>query len=306
MAHLVGLAENGRQSEKLRDEVCRAPSSFLLSLPRGGYTAARTVGARTSIPMTDFHLKRIRDSRRILRAQSDDSADLQAEDTDDEAAFLKLALTTMSAAMRSLESQIEDEKLQSCEAILVAVVTLDDHPNVHAMAVLERSELNQGVGVEVRYGPRRRPVAKDTQWARERKRLDDMRHADVDETILADENGRMLEGATSNLFMLMDDGLYTAPSVVLPGHIRDAIIEICPKLDIPVHLVAVHPDTRAMWRGAFLTNGKRIIHWIRLFKFPERSDLDDFPLKKNPLVDDLEAALVSQLLSTAKPLPPPL
>lgn len=138
---------------------------------------------------------------------------------------------------------------------------------------------------------------------RERKRLEDVRLSDVSETILADQHENLLEGATSNFFVLMEDILYTAPDVILPGHLRDVIIyRICPDLNIPVRLQAPHPDTTSKWQAAFLTNAKRVPDWIYTIKFPENHHRTDLHLPHHPTIDLIHNRILSLLNNTSDPI----
>lgn len=170
MAARVGLARDGVVLEGPspevagNSEVVGKPISFIKSLPRGAYTAARTAKLRRAIFALEFHKKRLIDSYRILMAEDTSELDITTEKSPTEEEFLRVAVDSMRAALTGLEQVLESEEEKGCEAMVTVVVTLTDHPTVYAMATLLPGMSPNGVAVEVREGPRHRPKAKDTQW----------------------------------------------------------------------------------------------------------------------------------------------
>ncbi|SNZ17345.1 branched chain amino acid aminotransferase apoenzyme [Natronoarchaeum philippinense] len=78
----------------------------------------------------------------------------------------------------------------------------------------------------------------------------------ADEALLRDADGRVAEGATSNVFFVGDDGLHT-PSLggpVLPGITRSVVIELAESAEIPIHEGRYTPDDVRNAEEAFLTN----------------------------------------------------
>lgn len=71
----------------------------------------------------------------------------------------------------------------------------------------------------------------------------------ADEALLTDAAGHVLEGAASNVFAVVDDTLITPPVAagLLPGVTRSVVLELAPRLGLPVR-ESVLPA--AAWRGA--------------------------------------------------------
>ncbi len=125
--------------------------------------------------------------------------------------------------------------------------------------------------------PRPRPDIKDISWIRERRDLESRaasaagRFPDAIccDALLSTENGLLLEGMITNIFVVVATPasttglstcykLQTAPeSMVLAGVARRQVIEACGSLGIPVDLTCPDPSERGSWCEAFLTNSIR-------------------------------------------------
>lgn len=75
--------------------------------------------------------------------------------------------------------------------------------------------------------PRVNAKAKDSEWVRQRKAWEDGKPADVNEVLLVSQGGQLLEGLTSNFFVLGPGGeVQTAEEGVLSGTVRELILEV--------------------------------------------------------------------------------
>ncbi|MFB6220399.1 MAG: aminotransferase class IV [Halolamina sp.] len=80
--------------------------------------------------------------------------------------------------------------------------------------------------------------------------------SDADEALMLDSEGRVAEGATSNVFAVDDDGLLT-PALsgpVLPGVTRSTVIDIAEEEGIPVREASIAPGTLRAAEEVFCTN----------------------------------------------------
>jgi len=82
------------------------------------------------------------------------------------------------------------------------------------------------------------------------------RRAGVNEAILINSAGQVTEGAVSNLFLIKHDRLLTPALAggLLPGITRQVILELAPKLEIPVDETNLVPQDIFSAQEAFLTN----------------------------------------------------
>ena len=84
----------------------------------------------------------------------------------------------------------------------------------------------------------------------------ELRVTGADEAVMLDADGRLAEGATSNLFFVRDDALCT-PSLdgpVLPGVTRETVLDIAADEGLPVREGSFTPDDLRAASEAFVTN----------------------------------------------------
>lgn len=105
-------------------------------------------------------------------------------------------------------------------------------------------------------------TTKDSLWAKMRQDLLKAKHSDVNEVVLIDDDDRLLEGLSSNVFVVNAEGrLQTAPVAdgIIAGTIREVLLAACKANQIEV--VEQSPDwnQRRSWKGAFLTSTSRLV-----------------------------------------------
>ena len=100
------------------------------------------------------------------------------------------------------------------------------------------------------------PRSKSSRWMQLRKSLEASRPAGIYETLLVDEQSRILEGLSSNFYALMNGALYTAGQGVLAGISRRVVLAVCENLS-PARLEAPQYRDISRFEGAFLTSSSR-------------------------------------------------
>ena len=65
------------------------------------------------------------------------------------------------------------------------------------------------IKVEIRGSPRSNAKAKDSEWVRDRKHLEDLKPPDVNEIILHDEKGALFEGSQTNFYAIQGGKVWT-------------------------------------------------------------------------------------------------
>ena len=78
----------------------------------------------------------------------------------------------------------------------------------------------------------------------------------ADEALFLSIDGSLTEGATSNLFFVRDETLYTPTTdlPLLPGITREVVLELADSAGIPVETGVYEPDVLATSEEVFLTN----------------------------------------------------
>ncbi|KAL5569234.1 hypothetical protein UlMin_025809 [Ulmus minor] len=136
-------------------------------------------------------------------------------------------------------------------------------------------------------------AAKYSNWVRVRKPLEKLRPPSATELLLSNDGNRLLEGSVSNFFVVCrkdkaevkgtcsDDNesthcfeVQTAPVIdgVLPGIIRQLVIDVCLTKGIPFREVAPLWSEREIWEEAFITNSLRLLQHVETISVPNSWD----------------------------------
>lgn len=137
-------------------------------------------------------------------------------------------------------------------------------------------------------------AAKYSEWVRLRKHLEKLRPPLATELLLSDDGDRILEGCLTNFFVVcrmensevngkdLNDSksmysfeVQTAPigDGVLPGVVRQLVIEVCSSKGIPLREVAPSWSNREMWEEAFITNSLRMVQHVETIRVPSSWEL---------------------------------
>lgn len=131
-------------------------------------------------------------------------------------------------------------------------------------------------------------AAKYASWARIRKSLEKMRPPGVTELLLTNDGDHILEGAVTNFFVVCQQEecesngkfsnqtmatkfeVQTAPlsDGVLPGIMRQIVIEVCHDIGIPVREVSPSWSMNEFWKEAFVTSSLRFIQHVESVQVP--------------------------------------
>lgn len=81
----------------------------------------------------------------------------------------------------------------------------------------------------------------------------------VDDVLLVDADGSLLETGRASLFLVLDDGVHTPPldGRILPGTARARVLDVLARLDLPVHQRRVSVTDLASASEVFCTNALR-------------------------------------------------
>lgn len=105
----------------------------------------------------------------------------------------------------------------------------------------EEEDYIKGVPTILYHGERENPNAKVINKSFRDGVNKEIKDKKAFEAILVDRNGYITEGSKSNIFMVKDKKVFTAPlQGVLPGTTREVIIEVCKKLGIEVIEQRIH------------------------------------------------------------------
>ncbi|CAK9139745.1 unnamed protein product [Ilex paraguariensis] len=204
----------------------------------------------------------------------------------------ELAITTLVSG--NLDKLSESEGLD--EERLSRVFDLYVHVGVYVPTVFGITENAMHLAVVGR--GRDVANAKYADWVRLRKALEKLRPPWASELLLSNDGDRILEGCLTNFFVVCrkdkDEGNYgaegsdlhdhrsaysieiqTAPinDGVLPGIIRQVIIEVCSRNGVPFREVTPLWSKREMWEEAFTTNSLRLLQHVETICAPRSWEL---------------------------------
>lgn len=108
--------------------------------------------------------------------------------------------------------------------------------------------------------------------------------AGVDEALLLNTEGEVVEGCSSNLFWVQDGAVCTPPlmSGILAGVTRLVVMEICDDFDLPVREAGITPTELYLTEGVFASLSSRGV--------VEMVSLDKYALNRSEIVKKIRAA----------------
>jgi len=122
----------------------------------------------------------------------------------------------------------------------------------HSYPTTEQYE--NGVSVILYHGERNNPNAKVINSAFREQVDEEIKKKNVYEAILVDRDGNITEGSKSNIFMVKENEVLTAPlEAVLPGITRQTIIDLCSELGIKVSETKVNFNSIKDVDGLFIS-----------------------------------------------------
>ena len=203
---------------------------------KGVYTVSNTYQGTKTL-LLDAHLDRMEDSARR------------------EGIALRIGRNNLKAALRQMivASNFGDVRFRiSVPADMPDELILSIEP----YTAPSPKQLEAGVHCETSAVTRHNPASKSSAWMHRRRALEAARPKGVYETFLLDPAGRLLEGASSNVYVILDGELRTAASGVLAGISRMIVLEVCEGI-VPLRLEAANIADSARFREAFLSSSSR-------------------------------------------------
>eukprot|EP00455_Lapot_gusevi_P049928 TRINITY_DN7165_c0_g1_i1.p1 TRINITY_DN7165_c0_g1~~TRINITY_DN7165_c0_g1_i1.p1 ORF type:complete len:328 (-),score=62.69 TRINITY_DN7165_c0_g1_i1:161-1144(-) len=294
-------------------------SDFLLRYPRGAYTTARTVN-RNSIFEFSFHVNRLVESTvSMIQKESEKEVELQELKTITSNETLRPVLLECLRTSFHKFDEVHPEHKQNELKVTILVtwhtpqalpsedqkvgsesITYDIFTHLTLLGAIPRPPIK----VQIRHADRKQyDVAKDSQWVRDRKRLEEDKPKDVNEIILMDDEGELLEGMSSNFYVLKQGVLQTAEQHILKGTVRDLLLHMCAQQNIPVSLQAPCISDWATWDAAFISSTSRLLLPINELTFvPEATTPAGLlaQVNPNPRVFDTSLPLVTTLTNLVR------
>ncbi|WOL16592.1 hypothetical protein Cni_G25379 [Canna indica] len=274
------------------------PVKTFLYETTGAYTTTRTHGGASIVLFWERHLRRLVQSARIL-AESCPSIFLPVE---------SVPTALSPALIDSLPDLVDDSlrfglglalsernRTRNDGELAITALVRGCHDAIGLDVFLHIGffipSLFGAVGAHLAVvGPGRELAeAKCSNWVRIREDLEKMKPLSATELLLTNDGDRILEGTVTNFFVIRTkvvNGLTDSPSSdlessysfvvqtapisdgVLPGVIRQLVIEVCSSMDIPVEEVAPSWSDHELWQEAFITSSLRLVQHVETIQFP--------------------------------------
>jgi branched-chain amino acid aminotransferase len=207
-------------------------------LPEGAYTTFRTFGRFRILPLRS-HFDRLEETARL-------AGQAIALDRAATARFLHSALATYPEAVVRVRLSLDLE--QEPGALYLAIEPLKTP---------EEADYQNGVCVVTRNMQRSNPKAKLTGFLNTASAVRSELRVEVEEALMIGEDGRALEGLSSNFFGVRGGTVWTAEAGVLSGITRATVFEVIDALGIPLQLEGVPVEVLGQLDEAFLTSASR-------------------------------------------------
>jgi len=285
------------------------PQKVLKSLPRGIYTTfsvengylvkdwdVHILRLCKSLPAQHVTLNDAFDSYKswLLSTHAIAFTDAELTDSKHREILEKLLLPPIISALntqKTIESTAT-QQLLVCVAITPATTSTPTLPpiDIHVLCSVYHqpplpSPLPSSHIAVILGGPRKVPTAKDTGWIAERATLEAMKAPGVSDILLCDQQGRLLEGLITNVFIVTkskDAAAYIIETAgtevgeeggggVAWGTVRWRVKQAADKLGIQFIEQAPSMGDRDMWKEAFLSNSLRGIEPLWEIKCDERN-----------------------------------
>ena len=178
--------------------------------------------------------------------------------------------------------------------------TADNGPEIfiwpEAPRALPAELYEKGAGAVTYSGERALPQAKSLNTLVNHMAKARALHAGEHEGVLVDAHGNVTEGSSSNLFVVRDGELLTAPEAdVLAGVTQQEVLELAAQLGIPLLREKLPLHDRDRWDEAFLTSTSR--HVLPLVRLDGQPIGDGVP---GPITLRLRQAFEERFLGVVK------
>ncbi|MQL90425.1 hypothetical protein Taro_023019, partial [Colocasia esculenta] len=281
------------------------PIAAFLEGTFGAYTTTRTHGDASVVLFWERHLRRLADSARILAESGAVPGFLETPPS----RLRQLIGESLCVGLRkAVKGRMSEGGGAGSEEFAISTIIRgweEEEAESRSLDVCVHigfyvpQLFGTGARLAVAGRGRERAEAKSTEWVRIRKHMEKLRPPLATELLLSNDGDRMLEGSVTNFFVVCrrkviqtvsdeslgdPDGRYsievqTAPvsDGVLPGVIRQLVIEICSRNRIPFLEVAPSWADRELWEEAFITNSLRLLQHVEIIQAP--TSYEDLHLK---------------------------
>jgi branched-chain amino acid aminotransferase len=130
---------------------------------------------------------------------------------------------------------------------------------IESLQIPGKNEYERGVQVLTVRHQRQNPKAKLTQFIEIADTIRREYPGDINDLLMVDDDGFILEGLNSNFFAVRNAEVFTAGENVLAGITRETVLKVIRKLGIPIRLFPIHIHDLERIEEGFLTSASRSV-----------------------------------------------
>ena len=130
---------------------------------------------------------------------------------------------------------------------------------IESLQIPGKNEYGRGVRVLTVRHQRQNPKAKLTQFIEIADTIRKEYPGDLNDLLMVDDDGFILEGLNSNFFAVRNAEVFTAGENVLSGITRETVLKVIRQLGIPMRLSPIHIHDLEKIDEAFLTSASRSV-----------------------------------------------
>ncbi len=209
-------------------------------LPAGVYTTFRTFH-KSKILNLNMHVERLERSAQLKSRKI--YIDRQVF-----RAYLRAAIAAHPAPENRVRVIVNWDSESKGEAVFLAVEDL---------RVPDKELYINGARAKTIHLNRNNPEAKATEFIQQTSHLRGELTNGLNELLMVDENGVILEGLSSNFFAIRQETVYTNQAGVLPGITREMVLTILRDREIPVVFEGIRLEEINRIQEAFITSASR-------------------------------------------------
>ncbi len=212
---------------------------FVVDFPPGVYTTLRTVSNKKAIFQYSYHLYRLFESFQLSGLD------------------FKYTLDVLRVPLREIISEEVSQELR------IRIFIPFDKPYTCYILSEELTQpslfdYQNGVKVSTNHLSRENPRAKLTSFIRKSEKIKKTcKENNLEESIMINKNGELLEGLSSNFFAVKNGTIFTAEDDVLKGSIREIIVDEIKKNQIQLKLKPIVLNELTNIDEAFITSTSR-------------------------------------------------
>lgn len=130
---------------------------------------------------------------------------------------------------------------------------------IEPLQIPAKGHYEHGVQVMTILHQRENPKAKQTQFIENADAIRKEYPDDVNDLLMVNDDGFILEGLNSNFFAVRNGEVFTADENVLSGITRETVLKVIHQSEIPVNLIPIHINELGTVEEAFLTSASRSV-----------------------------------------------